>query len=267
MVREGRNDGMIQQLREILRVERIDFEEKYLGLPTPQGRLKRGVFQPLEMRFTKRMSAWREKELSAAGKEILIKSVAQALPNYIMSVFKLSDGLCEDLMKAIRAYWWGTSNGRRKMQWIPWKVLVLPKGQGGMGFKDLILFNQALLARQAWHLLVFPDSLCARVLKAKYYPLRNLLDTSFTSAASQTWRAIEHGLELLKQGIIWRVGDGESIRIWRDNWLPRHYGLKPIGSMRRCRLRRVSHLIDQSSNCWDEAAVRRFFHPCDVEKL
>jgi hypothetical protein len=104
MVREGRNDGMIQQLREILRVERIDFEEKYLGLPTPQGRLKRGVFQPLEMRFTKRMSAWREKELSAAGKEILIKSVAQAFPNYIMSVFKLSDGLCEDLMKAIRAY-------------------------------------------------------------------------------------------------------------------------------------------------------------------
>jgi ribonuclease HI len=66
---------------------------------------------------------------------------------------------------------------------------------------------------------------------------------------------------------MWRVGDGESIRIWRDNWLPRHYGLKPIGSMRRCRLRRVSHLIDQSSNCWDEAALRRFFHPCDVDEI
>jgi hypothetical protein len=56
--------------------------------------MKKGVFQPLEERFQERMCAWKEKELSAAGKEILIKSVAQALPNYVMSVFK-----------HIRAYW------------------------------------------------------------------------------------------------------------------------------------------------------------------
>jgi len=48
--------------------------------------------------------------------------------------------------------------------------LVLPKGFGGMGFKDLRLMNQALLARQAWRLVAFHDSLCARALKAKYYP-------------------------------------------------------------------------------------------------
>jgi hypothetical protein len=61
------------------------------------------------------MSVWKEKELSAAGKEILIKLVARALPNYIMSVFKLTDGLCEDLMKAIWAYWWGSKKGKRKV--------------------------------------------------------------------------------------------------------------------------------------------------------
>jgi ribosomal protein L10 len=88
------------------------------------------------------MSAWKEKELSAAvGKKILIKSIAQALPNYTMSVFKLTNGLCEDLMKAIRAYWWGSEKGRRKVQWIPWKTMVLHKAMGVMGFKDLILFN------------------------------------------------------------------------------------------------------------------------------
>jgi hypothetical protein len=66
----------------------------------------RGMFQLLEARFFKRMTAWREKDLSAAGKEVQIKSIAQALPNYIMSVFKLADGLCEDLIKTIQAYWW-----------------------------------------------------------------------------------------------------------------------------------------------------------------
>lgn len=63
-----------------------------------------------------------------------------------MSIFKITGGLCEDLMKSIRAFWWGSDKGKRKVQWVPWKTMILPKGHGGMGFKDLHLFNQALLA-------------------------------------------------------------------------------------------------------------------------
>jgi hypothetical protein len=75
-----------------------------------------------------------------------------------------------------------------------------------MGFRDMRKFNQALLARQAWRLVQFPQSLCARVLRAKYFPNGELVDTVFTGNASPTWRSIEYGLELLKQGIVWRVG-------------------------------------------------------------
>ena len=76
------------------------------------------------------------------------------------------------------------------------------KLQGGMGFHDMRIFNQALLARQAWRLLAFPDSLCAQVLKAKYYPSGNLIDTVFPGNPSSTWTAITHGLDLLKKGLI-----------------------------------------------------------------
>ena len=112
---ENAQEGGRNQIREIFGVQRIDFEAKYLGLPTPMGRLKRGVFQPLEERFHKRMTALKEKELSVARKEVLIKSVAQALPNYVMSVFKLHVILCDNLMKHIRAYWWGSENACRKV--------------------------------------------------------------------------------------------------------------------------------------------------------
>jgi len=107
---------------------------------------------------------------------------------------------------------------------------------GPMGFRDLRLVNQALLARQAWRLLAYPDGLCARVLKAKYFPEGELLDSVPAGEASQTWRAVEYGLELLKLGVIKRIGDGRSTQIWRDNWLPRGHGLKPIGPRRLCRL-------------------------------
>jgi hypothetical protein len=78
------------------------------------------------------------------------------------------------------------------------------------------LYNQALLAHQAMHLLVYPNSLCARVLRARYFQRGSLLDVAPASEASITWRAIECGVELLRCGAIYRVGDGESIRIWSE---------------------------------------------------
>lgn len=158
------------------------------------------------------------------------------MPTYIMSVFKIPLGLCDDLTSIISDFWWGVENGRRKTAWLAWEAMTLKKSWGGLGFKDLRFFNQAMLARQAWRLIQFPDSLCARSLKAKYFPRASLVDTAFCSNASTTWQSIMHGLELLKKGIIWRVGNGTQIRIWRDPWIPREPSLRVTTRQGRCRL-------------------------------
>lgn len=194
LVNEDGDPSEVHQVRQVLGLQRIDFEAKYLGLPTPHGRIRRGILQPMEERFVKRMVSWKERDLSSAAKETLIKSVAEALPTYVMSVFKLPLTLCDDLMRQIRAFWWGSNKGKRKVQPVPWQTMIKPKCYGGMGFKDLLLFNKALLAHQAWRFIHRPDSLCARVLKAKYYPHGALLDTMFAADASPTWRAIKYGL-------------------------------------------------------------------------
>jgi hypothetical protein len=100
---------------------------------------------------------------------------------------------------------------------MSWEKMARPKAQGGMGFRDLKVFNQALLARQAWRLIHFPDRLCARLLKAGYYPSGDLLDTAFIQSRSQTWQGILHGLELLKRGVVWRIGSGSKVKIFHDN--------------------------------------------------
>ena len=66
------------------------------------------------------MNDWSERHISQAGKEVLIKSVAQALPTYIMGLSKLPLTLCDDFMQTIRNYWWGAENGRRKTHCHSW---------------------------------------------------------------------------------------------------------------------------------------------------
>jgi hypothetical protein len=189
-------------VRASLQVQEVASEDKYLGLPTPEGRMHRDKFQNLQGRLTKRILQWDDGLLSQAPKEILIKAVGQSIPTYLMSVFKLPFSVCDDLTRMIRNYWWGSKRGKRKVHWKAWEQLTKPKSFGGLGFRDFRLFNQAMLARQAWRLLTQPESLCARVLKAKYYPRGQLQDTVFPRGASSSWQAIQHGLELLKKGLI-----------------------------------------------------------------
>lgn len=130
----------------------IKQHEKYLGLPSLVGKNKRGTFNDIKEKIGKKLAGWKEKMLSKAGKEVLIKVVAFAIPTYTMSCFKLPNSLCDEITSMIRNFWWGQRHEERKIPWISWENLCEPKGDGGLGFKNLKLFNLALLAKQGWQL-------------------------------------------------------------------------------------------------------------------
>jgi hypothetical protein len=113
-----------EEIRSTLGLNRPDFEANYLGLPTPEGRMNRCKLQNLQVHLTKRFMEWGDGFPSQAAKEVLIKAVAQAIPTYIMAVFKLPMALCDDLNQMIRNYWWGTKEGKRKTHWRSWDTLT-----------------------------------------------------------------------------------------------------------------------------------------------
>lgn len=100
---------------------------------------------------------------------MLIKAVAQAVPAYAVSVFKVPLGVCDDIQKAIANFWWGSKKEKRCIHWAKWERLSQAKSRGGLGFKDFSSFNQALVVKYGWRLLRHPNSLATRVLEAKLF--------------------------------------------------------------------------------------------------
>ena len=105
-----------------------------------------------------------------------IQILCLTIPTYILNCFKLPLGLCDEIESLIRKFWWGQRGDRRKIHWVNYEVLCKPKAEGGMGFKNLALFNDALLAKQAWRLLHNKESLFYRIFKSKFFPHNSIMD-------------------------------------------------------------------------------------------
>jgi ribonuclease HI len=234
-------------------------------MPMKVGTSVNDAFKYIKERIWNNVLGWMQKFLSSGGKGILIKSVLQAIPTYSMSCFKLPRGLCEHLNSVIRCFWWGSSKGKRKPHWVPWSEMTKPKYGGGLGFRDMELFNIALLARQAWRLLTNPFSLSARILRAVYYQNDHFLSADLGSSPSKIWRAICEGRDALKLGLVKRIGSGEQTKIWSENWLPRDSRRLPVTSINESPPVWVSQLIDQSSRSWNLEQLNANFIQMDID--
>ncbi|XP_027151930.1 uncharacterized protein LOC113751984 [Coffea eugenioides] len=186
---------------------------KYLGLPMVVSRTKDQIFGFVRNNIRRRFQNWKNRFLSPAGKEVMLKAVAMAMPTYVMSCFKLPRRLCKDICSLMANFWWGESNGRNKIHWISWERMALNKSVGGLGFKDLEAFNQALLGKQKCRLLTKPNLLVSKVLKAKYSPKDSILQCSSTKNASWIWQGLMGARSLVNEGLIRRIGNGRSTSI------------------------------------------------------
>jgi hypothetical protein len=100
-----------------------------------------------------------------------------------------------------------------------WARMGFSKNQGGLGFRDLVIFNKAFLAKQVWRLMHNPNSLPACIFKSNYYPRCYILEATLGNRPSYAWRSMISARHVVINGMIWRVGDERDIQIWGDHWL------------------------------------------------
>ncbi|KAL5777326.1 hypothetical protein ACOSP7_010252 [Xanthoceras sorbifolium] len=193
----------------------------------------------------------------------MIKAVLQSIPAYSMSLFKFPKSLINDLYRLCASFWWGLASGAKKLYWAFWDKLCISKGEGGLGFRDLGAFNQALLGKQCWRLIQDPTSLAARVLKGCYFPFTSLLKASSYSLGSFVWKSILWG-ELVS--FRWRIGNGASVLVYHDRLIPRPSTFK-VFSLPSLGSHVTVDKLKVPTGGWDISLLRNHFLPADVEAI
>ncbi|XP_075480607.1 uncharacterized protein LOC142521262 [Primulina tabacum] len=259
------NSSLIESIKMVLTIPVVQRHDIYLGLPTVSLRSKRLQFRYLVDRVVKRTQGWGHKCFSVGGKEVLIKSVLQSIPTYAMSCFRIPKSICDEIEKECANFWWGVENGKRKLHWKTWDFLCKPKMRGGLGFRKMDEFNRALLANQFWRLLRNPESLATKVLKGRYFRHGDIMTAGTGTNPSFIWRSLVWSREILDKGLIWRVGNGHSIRIFEDNWVPGLTSKLCIPNETWQNDAKVESLI--INGVWDTSAILHNFNPFIAEKI
>lgn len=252
-------------IRDILGIQNEGGAGSYLGLPECFSGSKVVMLNYIQDRLKSRLAGWFSRTLSHGGKEVLIKAVAMAMPIYAMSCFKFPKTTITKLASAISDFWWNSLEHKKKIHWISWEKLCLAKNQGGLGFRDLECFNQALLAKQAWRIYQNPDSLFSKVLKSKYFDQNEFHIAVLGVRPSFAWTSILYGRSLLLKGLVKRVGNGASISVWVDPWLDMG-GLRPplIKNLFINIDLKVSELIDPITKSWIPEKINDLFYPVEA---
>ncbi|KAG7585995.1 Reverse transcriptase zinc-binding domain [Arabidopsis thaliana x Arabidopsis arenosa] len=256
------------EVQHVLGITKIGGMGSYLGLPESMGGSKTKIFSFVRDRLQNRVNGWSAKFLSKGGKEVMLKSVAAALPTYVMSCFRLPKTITSKLTSAIAKFWWSSNGQTGGLHWLAWDKMCHSKANGGIGFRNVDDFNTALLAKQLWRLISVPDSLFAKVFKGRYYRKSDPMDPIKSYSPSYGWRSIVSARSLVNKGLIKRVGSGDSISVWEDPWLPAQFPrpAKSNGSSSEPLLR-VKNLIDTRTNSWNLDKLKAIVTPEDVHLI
>lgn len=258
--------AMKDDAKRILGISNEGGEGKYLGVPKHFGRRKRDLFTAIVDKIRQRAESWSTKRLSKAGKLTMLKAVLTAIPTYTMSCFELPVRLCKRIQSVLTRFWWDGVDNKRKMCWVAWSKLTKSKAEGGLGFRDIQLFSQALLAKIAWRIMTVPNSLLARVLVGKYCQKKNFLEAELPSVCSHGWMGILHGRNLLRDNVGKAIGNRMTTMVWKDSWISLEKQVKPVGPIQEEYLDlRVSDLLTDDLK-WNKERVVKIL-PAFAEQI
>ncbi|KAJ8436976.1 hypothetical protein Cgig2_012263 [Carnegiea gigantea] len=241
---------------------------KYLGVPTINGKVTKETFREVVQRVDKRLSGWKTKCLSLAGRLTLIHSTLSSLPSFIMQMTWLPRSICDELDRKTRRFLWGGTAMERKTHLVAWNVITLQKDNGGLGIRPMRCLNSALMLKLGWRLHAEPSSLRARVLRHKYCNGMDTLPSACRKNSSNVWKGIMAHKNDLQHTVGLAIGNGNATHFWTNTWAIE----KPLVGVATTRIpigdltKKVSEYWDRDHG-WNWAALRNCIPQGALDKI
>jgi hypothetical protein len=184
----------------ILHLALIPSRAKYLGIPLFMHKSKKESFIDIKDKILARIPSWKARLLSQAGKTTLVKSVINAIPTYLMSLFLLPKSLCDSINSCIRKFWWGYPQEKKHcLSLLSWNNICKPKSLGGLGIQSMEAMNNSLLARLGWKMVSYQPHLWVDSLRSKYLKSGvSFLNAPFNPFSSWPWKCLQKNRKVVE---------------------------------------------------------------------
>lgn len=179
---------------------RMVANEKYLENPLTINRWKSTSFESLLSKIKSKINTWKAPLLSQTSRNVLIKSVVSTIPIYNMSMLQLPKDASDWIDKYVRKFLWGDQDNKRKLRKIRWSEIRKPIAEVGVGVRDSLCNNIALLAKTYWR-FENNDLLCAKILKTRYYVRKSLWNALWKIGNSWFLKGFIEALKIIKSTI------------------------------------------------------------------
>nr|XP_009800410.1 PREDICTED: uncharacterized protein LOC104246308 [Nicotiana sylvestris]XP_016445624.1 PREDICTED: uncharacterized protein LOC107770805 [Nicotiana tabacum] len=188
----------------------------YLGMPLGARSKSKEIWNSVIEKCVKKLSRWKTQYLSMGGRLVLINSVLDSIPTYMMSLFPIPGGIIQRLDKLRRSFLWQGNKEKKVFHLVKWKSIIVMKRQGGLGIKNLKNQRKTLKMKWLWRYSQELQTLWSKVIKAKYgeennwelYPDMFGLAQDQQKTVAETWSS--QGWELILRR---QLNDWEIVRL------------------------------------------------------
>uniref|UniRef100_A0A2N9FS98 Reverse transcriptase zinc-binding domain-containing protein n=1 Tax=Fagus sylvatica TaxID=28930 RepID=A0A2N9FS98_FAGSY len=158
----------VEDLAHVLGGRTASLPMKYLGLPLGARYKSKEIWNPILEKMERRLAGWKRSYLSKGGRLTLIKSTLSSLSTYFLSLFSIPSSVAHQIEKLQRDFLWGGLGDEFKYHLVNWHAICTPIQQGGLGLRQLIPFNQALLGKWLWRFANERNTYWRQVIACKY---------------------------------------------------------------------------------------------------